>query len=181
MYWPVKNKARAAAPTSTGFPPTTARSGTSCRWNPRPGARPAADWPTSSCQDTRTIRAFRACTWIEHSIRRILAWIDLNVPYYGTSETAYPERVGCRQVYPDRLDEVLAGVAARRCATCHDQGKIPRANGRGSRSPSSTHSCWRPWLKRTVAARNAASRSSPLGRIRTTKPSSPHSHRWSAR
>ncbi len=61
------------------------------------------------------------------SRRRILSWIDLNVPYYGSSETAYPEAVGCRRVYPADLDKTLADVAARRCASCHKDGKIPRA------------------------------------------------------
>jgi hypothetical protein len=60
------------------------------------------------------------------SIRRVLTWIDLNVPYYGTSETAYPDNQGCRRIYPDRLDEVLADVAERRCANCHSGGKVPR-------------------------------------------------------
>jgi len=58
--------------------------------------------------------------------RRILAWIDLNVPYYGSSETAHPNAPGCRQMYPQDLDAVLAGVAARRCAECHQNGAIPR-------------------------------------------------------
>jgi hypothetical protein len=62
----------------------------------------------------------------DKSIRRILAWIDLNVPYYGTSETAYPDTQGCRRLYPDRLDEVLADVAERRCGKCHQNGKVPR-------------------------------------------------------
>jgi len=57
--------------------------------------------------------------------RRVLAWIDLNVPYYGTSETAYPDRPGCRQILPPRLKETLAVVARRRCAECHQGGKIP--------------------------------------------------------
>jgi hydrazine synthase alpha subunit-like protein/F5/8 type C domain-containing protein len=60
------------------------------------------------------------------SRRRILAWIDLNVPYYGTSETAYPELTGCRRIYPEKLDKVLDDVAKRRCASCHTGGKIPR-------------------------------------------------------
>lgn len=60
------------------------------------------------------------------AVRRILSWIDLNVPYYGTSETAYPELIGCRQVYPGQLDQVLQEVAARRCASCHTEGKVPR-------------------------------------------------------
>jgi len=60
------------------------------------------------------------------SRQRILAWIDLNVPYYGSSETAYPNLVGCRRVYPKDLDRTLADVAKRRCASCHKGGRIPR-------------------------------------------------------
>ena len=59
-------------------------------------------------------------------IRRVLAWIDLNVPYYGTSETAYPDRKGCRQILPADLDRTLADVAQRRCSGCHADGKFPR-------------------------------------------------------
>jgi len=60
------------------------------------------------------------------SRRRIFAWIDLNVPYYGSSETAHPERRGCRQITPPGLDAVLADVAKRRCAECHTGGNVPR-------------------------------------------------------
>ena len=59
--------------------------------------------------------------------RRLLTWIDLNVPYYGTSETSHPDTRGCRQLYPADLDRTLAQVAARRCAACHTGGNIPRA------------------------------------------------------
>ncbi len=62
----------------------------------------------------------------EASRRRLFLWMDLNVPYYGTSETAYPEAEGCRRMYPAELDRVLADVAGRRCAGCHRDGKIPR-------------------------------------------------------
>ena len=58
--------------------------------------------------------------------RRIFAWIDLNIPYYGTSEAAYPELQGCRRVYPAHLNKVLADVAGRRCAECHKNGQFPR-------------------------------------------------------
>ena len=58
--------------------------------------------------------------------RRILAWIDLNVPYYGSSETAHPNAPGCRQMYPKDLDLVLADVGKRRCAECHRDGAFPR-------------------------------------------------------
>lgn len=59
-------------------------------------------------------------------IRRVLAWIDLNVPYYGTSETERPDVVGCRQVYPPELDRTLGEVAQRRCAGCHEGGRFKR-------------------------------------------------------
>ncbi len=58
--------------------------------------------------------------------RRVLAWIDLNVPYYGSSETAHPTAPGCRQMSPPDLEKVLADVAKRRCAECHADGKFPR-------------------------------------------------------
>jgi hypothetical protein len=62
----------------------------------------------------------------EASRRRLLAWIDLNVPYYGSSETTHPDNPGSRRIYPAALDKTLADVAARRCAQCHQEGKIPR-------------------------------------------------------
>jgi len=58
--------------------------------------------------------------------QRILIWIDLNVPYYGTAQTAWPTRQGCRRQYPAQLDATLAEVAARRCASCHEGGEVPR-------------------------------------------------------
>jgi hypothetical protein len=51
--------------------------------------------------------------------RRILAWIDLNVPYYGTADTAHPELPACRQMLPPDLRKVMDDVYARRCAECH--------------------------------------------------------------
>ena len=56
--------------------------------------------------------------------RRIFHWIDLNVPYYGTSVASDYTRSGCRRILPSRLEPVLAEVAGRRCASCHE--KIPR-------------------------------------------------------
>jgi hypothetical protein len=58
--------------------------------------------------------------------RRVLAWMDLNVPYYGTSETTHPDAVGCRRIYPAALDATLADVARRRCSECHKGGSVPR-------------------------------------------------------
>lgn len=60
------------------------------------------------------------------SRRRILAWIDLNVPYYGTYEMANPDAPGGRRIYPEGLDGALAEVSRRRCAGCHETG-LPSA------------------------------------------------------
>jgi hypothetical protein len=57
--------------------------------------------------------------------RRVYLWIDLNVPYYGTSSSSYKNRLGSRRMYPYELDTVLAEVASRRCAECH-KGAVPR-------------------------------------------------------
>jgi len=58
--------------------------------------------------------------------RRLFAWIDLNVPYYGTSSSFHYDLEGCRRMIPPDLDAVLAEVAERRCTPCHPGGKIPR-------------------------------------------------------
>jgi hypothetical protein len=58
--------------------------------------------------------------------RRLFAWMDCNVPYYPTSASHDITLPGCRRLYPAQLDATLAAVAARRCATCHAGGKIPR-------------------------------------------------------
>jgi len=58
--------------------------------------------------------------------QRIFAWLDLNVPYYGTSTSNHYSLRGCRQLLPGGLDGVLKDVASRRCASCHTDGKIPR-------------------------------------------------------
>ena len=58
--------------------------------------------------------------------RRVFAWIDLNVPYYGTSSSNHYNLRGCRQMVPAALNKVLADVAKRRCGSCHKGAKIPR-------------------------------------------------------
>jgi len=45
---------------------------------------------------------------------RILLWIDLNVPFYGTSQSRQPELRGCRRILPPGLDATLKEIAARR-------------------------------------------------------------------
>jgi len=51
--------------------------------------------------------------------RRLLAWMDLNVPYYGTADTALPDNRACRQIFPTGLRRVMDDVYARRCSACH--------------------------------------------------------------
>ncbi len=57
--------------------------------------------------------------------RKVYMWLDLNVPYYGTSSSDHKQRLGSRRMYPYELDGVLKEVAARRCAECH-KGAVPR-------------------------------------------------------
>lgn len=57
--------------------------------------------------------------------RRVFAWIDLNVPYYGTSDSNHRQRQGCRRMWPDGFDRVFQDVAQRRCDSCH----TPNADG----------------------------------------------------
>jgi len=57
--------------------------------------------------------------------RRVYLWLDLNVPYYGTSSSNHKDRLGSRRMMPEQLDSTLKEVAARRCAECHKEG-IPR-------------------------------------------------------
>jgi len=57
--------------------------------------------------------------------RRVYLWIDLNVPYYGTSSSNHKARLGSRRMMPADLDATLREVAYRRCAKCHTKG-IPR-------------------------------------------------------
>ncbi len=52
--------------------------------------------------------------------RRIFAWIDLNVPYYGTSDSNHRDRPGCRQMWPEDFNRVFSEIAMRRCASCHE-------------------------------------------------------------
>ncbi len=57
--------------------------------------------------------------------RRVYLWLDLNVPYYGTSSSNHKNRLGSRRMLPEQLEPTLREIASRRCAKCHDKG-IPR-------------------------------------------------------
>jgi hypothetical protein len=58
--------------------------------------------------------------------RRIMAWIDLNVPYYPTSSSKNLHAMGCRRVFPVDLEAALKQVSATRCVNCHEKG-VPRS------------------------------------------------------
>ena len=66
----------------------------------------------------------RRFTMDRESVRRLMAWMDLNVPYYRDSRTNHPGQPGSRMMRPPKLDDVLEDVRRRRCAECHD--KVPR-------------------------------------------------------
>jgi hypothetical protein len=57
--------------------------------------------------------------------RRVYLWLDLNIPYYGTSSSNHKARLGSRRMMPLDLEATLSEVASRRCASCHQDG-IPR-------------------------------------------------------
>ena len=57
--------------------------------------------------------------------RRVYLWLDLNVPYYGTSSSNHKRRLGSRRMLPDNLESTLEEIAVRRCVQCHETG-IPR-------------------------------------------------------
>jgi len=60
-------------------------------------------------------------------VRRVLTWIDLNVPYYATYDMSDESLEGGRRIYPPELDAKLAEVSARRCASCHT-GSVRRTD-----------------------------------------------------
>jgi len=51
---------------------------------------------------------------------RIHLWMDLNVPYYRSSDSAYQANRGCRRMVPSTLPRTFADVASRRCVSCHE-------------------------------------------------------------
>jgi hypothetical protein len=51
----------------------------------------------------------------------VYLWMDLNVPYYGGSNSNYQLNRGCRQQIPADFNNVFADMASRRCISCHQQ------------------------------------------------------------
>ena len=108
------------------------------------------------------------------SQRRVFAWIDLNVPYYGTSESNNIDLVGCRQMVPGELDQVLTQVIARRVgrATSRTRGLHADHERREQLVPA------RAARARREAPSGAANRSSHPRTIPTIRPSSARLSRW---
>ncbi len=61
----------------------------------------------------------------EQDRRRVYLWMDLNIPYYGTSASNHKAELGSRRMMPRELDATLNEVAARRCVECHGD-QLPR-------------------------------------------------------
>ncbi|MBN2476717.1 MAG: PD40 domain-containing protein [Pirellulales bacterium] len=57
--------------------------------------------------------------------RRVYNWLDLNVPYYGTSSSNHKRHLGSRRMMPEDLDATLNEIASGRCVECHENG-VPR-------------------------------------------------------
>ena len=51
---------------------------------------------------------------------RVYAWLDLNCPYYGTSDSNYLELRGCRQQLPANFTQIMKDIGQRRCSSCHE-------------------------------------------------------------
>jgi len=56
-------------------------------------------------------------------LRRLVTWIDLNAPYYGTYLFNRPNTVGGHELLTPGIKAALHGVFDRRCASCHGQDK----------------------------------------------------------
>ena len=54
---------------------------------------------------------------------RIYAWLDLNCPYYGTSDSNYMELRGCRRQLPENFTATIKDIASRRCVSCHKDAR----------------------------------------------------------
>jgi hypothetical protein len=92
------------------------------------------------------------------SRRRIYAWIDANVPYYGTWDMSRPHTYGGRDTWRDRgnkplpwFDEFAKAMAALQASP--PQGKKPRDPVAGVRNAdiNLTHPAWSRVLTRSLA------------------------------
>jgi mono/diheme cytochrome c family protein len=79
----------------------------------------------------------------DDSRRRIYAWIEGNVPYYGTYEHTRPGKAGSRDaVVATKWFERFEQVYRRRCAHCHGKDFYKRNNGLHHTWINLTHPQW---------------------------------------
>ena len=78
--------------------------------------------------------------------RRVYLWLDLNVPYYGTSSSNHKARLGSRRMMPLALESTLREVSIRRCISCHKSG-VPRKFYTRVRKPESNNFLLAPLAK----------------------------------
>lgn len=55
---------------------------------------------------------------------RVYAWMDLNCPYYSSSDSTYRGNRGCRQILPPGWNEAFRDVSGRRCVSCHGKQDV---------------------------------------------------------
>ncbi|MDD4869612.1 MAG: hypothetical protein PHR77_03560 [Kiritimatiellae bacterium] len=53
--------------------------------------------------------------------KAVYTWMDLNCPYYSSSDSTYRENRGCRQILPNELNAAFKETSERRCISCHKQ------------------------------------------------------------
>lgn len=58
--------------------------------------------------------------------RGVYAWMDLNCPYYSSSDSTYRGNRGCRQILPSGLTDTFREISGRRCASCHKEQNVFR-------------------------------------------------------
>lgn len=52
---------------------------------------------------------------------KVYTWLDINVPYYSSSSSNHLDRIGCRQMIPEKFENLFEDMAERRCVSCHTQ------------------------------------------------------------
>lgn len=62
---------------------------------------------------------------LDEDRRRVYLWMDLNIPYYGTSSSNHKAQMGSRRMMPLDLEATINEVSTRRCASCHP-ASVPR-------------------------------------------------------
>ena len=73
----------------------------------------------------------------DESRRKLYAWIDANIPYYGTYEHTRPGTSGSRDAWADPWSKQLGGIFAKHCASCH--GGLDMRHNRHSTWINLTH------------------------------------------